>query len=141
MNTQTFTTGLRTSLAGPLAWLSCAAIAACGTTVSVTTAGAGPSGVQGGVSLSPTCGGAQREGTDCRAAYADVELRLLSASGEVVASARTSADGQYRLPAAAGRYRLQVVGRAKPMRCPVPDVVVSDGAFSTVDISCDTGMR
>lgn len=99
------------------------------------------SGVQGVVTLSPACGGAQREGADCRAVFANVELRLVAGDGAAVATTRSSASGQYRLAAPAGHYRLQVMTSAKLPRCPSPDVVVMDGKYAVVDIDCDTGMR
>lgn len=111
-------------------------------TTSALAAGSGAgSGVTGTVTTSPSCGGAQREGADCHAAYAAVELRLLSGSGAVVASTRTSSAGRYRLAAPAGAYRLQVMTAFKFTRCPQPEVAVRDAAFTVTDIDCDSGMR
>ena len=106
MNAATTTTA---SMPGPLpsrlvGWLTCALIA----TGEVAASG-GSSGVQGSVTLSPACGGPQREGVACTAPYADVELRLLASDGAAVASAYTSANGHYLLSAPAGRYRVQVM--------------------------------
>ena len=114
-------------------------------TAGALAAGGVSSGVQGVVTLSPSCGGAQREGVDCHAVYANVELRLVAGDGAAVAVAvattRSSASGQYRLTAPAGHYRVQVMTSAKLPRCPSPDVVVMDGKYAVVDIDCDTGMR
>lgn len=111
------------------------------TTSAIATTSGGGSGVQGAVTMSPSCGGAQREGADCHAAYAAVELRLLSGSGAAVASTRTSSAGLYRLAAPPGQYRLQVMTAIKLTRCPQPEVMVRDDAYTVIDIDCDSGMR
>ena len=119
-----------------LAGLSCTLLA-----IGALAAGAAPTGVQGTVTLSPACGGAQREGTDCKAPFADVELRLIADSGAVAASTRTASTGHYLLSAPAGHYRLQVMTVIKLPRCPTPEVVVRPQTVSVVDIDCDSGMR
>ena len=117
-------------------WLTCALIA-----TGAVAASGGSSGVQGSVTLSPACGGPQREGVACTAPYADVELRLLASDGAAVASARTSATGHYLLTAPAGRYRVQVMTPVRITRCPSPEVLVVAKQTSIVDIECDSGMR
>ena len=129
------------SMPGPLpsrlvGWLTCALIA-----TGAVAASGGSSGVQGSVTLSPACGGPQREGVACTAPYADVELRLLASDGAAVASARTSATGHYLLAAPAGRYRVQVMTPVRITRCPSPEVVVVAKQTSVADIECDSGMR
>ena len=119
-----------------LGWLTCALIA-----TGAAAASSGSSGVQGMVTLSPACGGAQREGVACNAPYADVELRLLASDGAAVASTRTSATGHYLLAAPAGRYRVQVMTPVKITRCPSPEVLVIVKQTSVADIECDSGMR
>ena len=99
------------------------------------------SGVEGTVTLSPACGGPQREGAGCQAPYADVEVRLIGHGGSVVATARTSSAGRYLLPAPAGNYHLQVMTPIKITRCPSPAVKVTQQQISVVDIDCDSGMR
>ena len=118
-------------------WVVCGLMATCALSVA---SGAG-SGVQGAVTTSPSCGGAQREGDDCHAPYVGVELHLLSLSGAVLASTRTSAAGAYRLDAPPGEYQLQVVTAVKFTRCPRPGVLVAGRAYTVVDIDCDSGMR
>lgn len=109
--------------------------------IGTAATGAGHSGVQGAVTLSPSCGGAQREGESCTAPYAGVELRLIDDGGAVAAATRTTATGSFMLPAPAGRYRVQVMTGSKITRCPPIDVVVTAKALSRVDIECDSGMR
>jgi len=98
-------------------------------------------GIHGTVSLSPSCPGAQVEGGKCRAPYGDAQLRLMGLDGSQVAAGSSSASGRFQLMAPAGRYRLQVILPAKPVRCPVTEVVVTETRSTLVDIDCDSGMR
>ena len=102
---------------------------------------ASPSGVEGTITMAPSCGGPQREGMECRVPYADIPIRLLSMNGVVLAQARTSASGHYRMPAPAGRHSLQVMPPIRLIRCPRAEAVVEDAAYTVVDIECDSGMR
>lgn len=111
------------------------------TTCVVAAAADAGSGVRGTISLSPACGGAQAEGQACRAAFADVEVRLLGTADAVVATDRTSPAGAYRMSAPAGHYVLKVVTPVKFTRCPSSMVTVQTGAETVVDIDCDSGMR
>ena len=119
-----------------MGWLTCALIA-----TGAAAASGGSSGVQGTVTLSPACGGPQREGVACTAPYADVELRLIGSDGATVASTRTSPGGHYLLAAPAGRYRVQVMTPVKITRCPSPEVLVVAKQTGVADIECDSGMR
>jgi hypothetical protein len=102
---------------------------------------ANSSGVKGRVTLSPTCGGPPREGEDCQAPYAQVEIRLLDEAGSVAGQTRTSPQGQFHIAAAAGRYRLQVMTLEKITRCPLVHVLISANTVASVDLDCDSGMR
>jgi hypothetical protein len=134
------------SMPGPppsrlMGWLAGVLTAIGAAFVSCAGGASAGSGVQGAVTLSPACGGPQREGVSCNSPYADVELRLMTDGGAMVASTRTSATGRYLLAAPAGRYRLQVMTPVKITRCPSPEVVVVAKQTSVVDIECDSGMR
>ena len=119
-------------------WLACALIASGAASAS---GDAGP-GVQGVVTLSPTCGGPQREGgAACEAPYAGAEVRLVSGNGATVAAARTTTAGRYLVSAPAGHYRVMVTTPIRFTRCPSPEVVVTEGKVSVVDVECDSGMR
>ena len=119
-------------------WLACALIVSGAASAS---GDAGP-GVQGVVTLSPTCGGPQREGgAACEAPYAGAEVRLVSASGATMATARTTTAGHYLLSAPPGRYRVMVTTPIRFTRCPSPAVVVTEGKVGVVDVECDSGMR
>ncbi len=58
--------------------------------------------------------------------------------GEVVACTTADADGSYRVAVAPGRY---VVTADAGMSCEPMDARVTAGAYSKVDIPCDTGIR
>jgi hypothetical protein len=60
------------------------------------------------------------------------------AAGDVVARATTDDDGTYHIVVAPGDY---VVTADAGMSCELMDASVTDGAFATVDIPCDTGIR
>jgi hypothetical protein len=60
------------------------------------------------------------------------------AAGDVVARATTDDDGSYHIVVAPGDY---VVTADADMSCELMDASVTDGAFATVDIACDTGIR
>ena len=131
-------TGLNVLVEITRAW---AALALLGTGMAALGSGGASSGVEGRVMLSPACGGAQREGTACSTAFAAVELQLMSETGAVVTAARSSAAGQYRLPAAPGSYRVKVMTANKITHCPSLEAVVQPGAYTRLDIECDSGMR
>ena len=60
------------------------------------------------------------------------------AAGEVVARAKTNADGRYRIVVAPGDY---VVTADAGMSCELMDARVTNAAFAEVDIPCDSGIR
>jgi hypothetical protein len=60
------------------------------------------------------------------------------AAGEVVARAATDADGTFRVAVAPGNY---VVTADAGMSCELMDARVTAGAYSKVDVPCDTGIR
>ena len=103
------------------------------------------SGVAGQVHLGPQCP-VETEGDPCAdqpAAGSRVTVaRQLPgdsyAGGEVVARTTTDANGRYRVAVAPGEY---VVTADAGMSCELMDARVAPGAYSKVDIPCDTGIR
>jgi hypothetical protein len=103
------------------------------------------SGVAGRVHLGPQCP-VETEGEPCPdepAAGSRVTVaRQLPgesyAAGEVVASTTTGADGTFRVAVAPGEY---VVTAEAGMSCELMDARVTAGAYATLDIPCDTGIR
>ena len=57
---------------------------------------------------------------------------------EVVARTTTHADGSYRVAVPPGMY---VVTAHAGMSCELMNIRVTSGAYSKVDIPCDTGIR
>ena len=103
------------------------------------------SGVTGRVHLGPQCP-VETEGEPCEdkpaaGSRVTVAKQLPGdsyAGGDVVARTTTEADGSYRVVVAPGRY---VVTADAGMSCELMDARVVAGAYSKVDISCDTGIR
>lgn len=104
-----------------------------------------PSGVTGWVHLGPQCP-VQTESDPCDdnpapGSRVTVAKRLLGNSdvgGQVVAHTTTHADGSYRVGVPPGTY---VVTSDAGMSCKPMHVQVTSGAYSTVDVPCDTGIR
>ena len=103
------------------------------------------SGVTGRVHLGPQCP-VETESEPCEdkpAAGSEVTVAKQLpgdsyAGGEVVARTTSDTDGNYRVAVAPGRY---VVTADAGMSCELMDAQVEAGAYSTVDIPCDTGIR
>ena len=103
------------------------------------------SGVAGWVHLGPQCP-VETEGDPCEdkpAAGSKVTIATPlpgnpDAAGEVVARTTTDADGIYRVAVSQGMY---VVTAQAGMSCEPTNVRVTSGAYSKVDIPCDTGIR
>ena len=101
----------------------------------------GSSGVDGTVTLAPTCPGPQLAGRNCASTLSARLIELIDTSGAVIASTSTKEDGSFTLPAAPGNYQLRVVRQGLFPRCPVVPVVIVAGAVARTDVACDTGMR
>jgi len=103
------------------------------------------SGVTGLVHLGPQCP-VESAGDPCEdQPAANVTVTVSEqlpgeayAAGEVVARATTNADGTYRIAVAPGEY---VVTADAGMSCELMDARVTRGAYTEVDIPCDTGIR
>ena len=103
------------------------------------------SGVVGVVRLGPQCP-LESEDDPCTdqpavGARVTVARRIPGdsrAAGEVVARATTDADGTFRVAVAPGNY---VVTADAGMSCELMDARVTAGAYSKVDVPCDTGIR
>lgn len=103
------------------------------------------SGVAGRVHLGPQCP-VETQGDPCPDEPAAGSMVTVAeqlpgdsyAGGEVVARTMTVADGTYRVAVAPGNY---VVTADAGMSCELMDARVTAGAYSRVDIPCDTGIR
>jgi hypothetical protein len=120
-----------------------ALLAGCGVQHPATTQD--HSGVAGRVHLGPQCP-VETEGDPCEdkpGAGAGVTVAKQTpgdsyAGGEVVARTTTDAHGNYRVAVPPGRY---VVTAQAGMSCELRNIRVTTGAYSRVDIPCDTGIR
>ena len=103
------------------------------------------SGINGQVLLGPQCP-VESVGEPCDdVPAADVLVSVSTqppgeayGAGEPVATTRTGADGTFELALAPGDY---VVTADAGMSCEFMDAHVTEGAFATVDVPCDTGIR
>ena len=103
------------------------------------------SGIAGRVRVGPQCPVQTKEHPCGDAAAAASRLTIAKqlpgepeTAGEVVARTTTNGHGAYRVTVAPGRY---VVTPDAGMWCQPMNVRVTAGAFSQVDIRCDTGIR
>jgi len=108
----------------------------------VTTAVACSSGIQGTVTLGPTCP-VERPGMTCTKPYAGT-IDIFSESGRLLKAVSSSADGKFRVGLKPGTYTLKPEprdpARPYPMGKPVT-VTVKPGSYATVNIQYDTGIR
>lgn len=103
------------------------------------------SGVTGLVHLGPQCP-VEIAGEPCAdQPAADVTVTVSEqipgesyAASKVVAHGTTNGDGVFRIAVAPGDY---VVTAQAGMSCELMDAAVSEHAYATVDIACDTGIR
>ena len=141
-------TGLRRTLAFDIAALFATALlaavllAACGGTSDVPLEPATDSGIEGHVTVGPSCP-VVRAGVPCPDRPYEAELTILDGSGREVATAHSDAGGSYRIALAPGRYRVIPLS---PPGLPLPraqavEVTVPPGRFVTLDISYDSGIR
>ncbi len=101
-----------------------------------------PSGVMGKAGQVPGCPGPQRiDQGPCVAPLGELKLELRDGAGRVVGSATTGPDGRFKIHAPAGSYRLRALIEGVYPRCPELRVKVANGAFTTAELECDSGMR
>lgn len=97
--------------------------------------------VTGIVIVSPSCSGPERLGSDCQAALAGVEVRLLGGDARVVAKAVTDHEGRFLLLASQGAYELRVIIAGKLPACPVTPITIGQSPPPQQRIECDSGRR
>lgn len=109
------------------------------------TTPAGESGVAGLVHLGPQCPVETVDDPCDDKPAANVRVTVSEqlpgesyTAGREVASGTTDGDGAFRIDVAPGSY---VVTAEAGMSCELMDATVTDGAYATVDVPCDTGIR
>lgn len=104
-----------------------------------SAAGDGSSGISGLITMGPMCP-VIREGEPCPDKAIEAEVEVLAASGRKVTTFHSDKDGRFRVPLKPGEYLLRPRGNG-PQRAPEQQVTVPEGAFATVDIHYDSGIR
>jgi hypothetical protein len=103
------------------------------------------SGIAGVVRLGPQCP-VEVEGQPCpdlpaarvKVLIAEQQPGELYGAGDPVAETTTDAKGRFRVALEPGAY---VVTAEAGMSCEHMDAVVTAGAFTNIDVPCDTGIR
>jgi hypothetical protein len=118
--------------------LTFVALAACGASA------AGGSGVRITVTAGPTCP-VERNPPDpnCKPKPMDATIRIATRGGRTVATLRTGSDGKVSKRLGAGSYRA-TAGNTNPgvmPACRPVNFTVHKGRYTSVRISCDTGIR
>lgn len=113
------------------------------TTVTTTTSPVLTGQLNGRVTLSPIC---PVETVPPAAAcapkgYQTTVIALVAGTQKEVGRTTSGADGKFLLAFLPGRYDIEAVGGATLPRCEVKTVTLVKNATTTVDLSCDTGIR
>ncbi len=125
---------LSSALTGLLACFTLAQV------TSTATAG-GASGIEGTISAGPTRGGPVREGESGSAPVAKMSF-LVKQRGRVITSFETDEQGHFQVALDPGHYSVArkdyvgAVGKYGPF-----EVDVSPGKMTSVNWTCDTGLR
>jgi hypothetical protein len=101
------------------------------------------SGIQGRVTIGPLCP-VEVAGSPCPDAPFPATITVRRSDGDPVLHAETGDDGRFRIPLSPGTYAIE----AEPLQqggiarmLPVDPVTVRAGAYTTVPISFDSGIR
>jgi hypothetical protein len=119
--------------------LGVALLSGCGGTSSSHGSTPPPATVRGRVTAGPTCP-VERVGHPCAPRPVRAVVEVL-ASARVVARARTRRDGTFALSIAGGSYTLAVRTPHPFPRCTPRNITLAPGSTSTIDLTCDTGLR
>jgi len=101
------------------------------------------SGIQGSVSLGPTCP-VQRDPPDPACAdkpYVTTVTVMRSGSSAVFASLQSDTSGAFQFSLPPGSYTVSALGGTMLPRCAAVSVTVPTSGYVRADISCDTGIR
>ena len=107
-----------------------------------STPGSLTSGIQGTVTVGPHCPVVQAE-SPCPDTPFDGKVRVSDARGGVVAEVQVDPTGAYRIGLEPGTYVVETVldSSGGPPTATPATVVVQADAFTTADLSVDTGIR
>ena len=100
------------------------------------------SGIVGNVSMGPTCP-VEKDPPDPKCAdkpYANARLTITSQDGQKY-DGETDVDGKFNIQTGPGVYTISIAPINIFPSCADTEVTVTEGKFSNIDISCDTGIR
>lgn len=129
---------LHSSLFLPLALL--AAIAGCQRSGALLGPDA-PQGVEGRALLGPTCPVQPADSTTCQDQPYQASVTVLEANGSEVTRFRTGTDGSFRVGLEPGTYTLHPQSGNPFPHATDQSVTVAPGAYTSVTILFDTGIR
>ncbi len=105
-----------------------------------TLAPSGDSGIEGTVTIGPTCP-VQRIDSPCPDRPYEAIILVLDGDRRQVAEARSGTDGRFRVLVAPGTYTLSPRSRAAYPHAAEQTVTVADGRITSVQIVFDSGIR
>jgi hypothetical protein len=105
-----------------------------------TPAPSGDSGVEGTVTIGPTCP-VQRIDSPCPDRPYEATVIVLDAARRPVAEVRSAADGHFRVVLAPGAYTLSPQAQGAFPHAAEQTVTVLEGQITTVQIAFDSGIR
>ena len=118
---------------------ACLLLAACGSPATAPPAG---TGIQGTVTIGPTCP-VERVNSPCPPRPVAVAVVVSNTSGNEVTRFRSGADGRFKVALAPGRYVLVGQGPSTAsLPRPIPvSVTVTSGSYAVVTVQFDSGIR
>jgi hypothetical protein len=103
---------------------------------------AAQSGIEGIVTLGPACPGPQSNVLPCPDKPYQATLVFLDSQGREQARVTSGTDGRYRVTLAPGRYTVVPLNPSSGLpHASSVDATVSSGAYTTVNITYDSGIR
>ncbi len=109
-------------------------------TTTPTPQPSGESGIDGTVTIGPTCP-VERIESPCPDRPYEASIAVLDAAGRKVAEARSDADGRFHLALPPGVYRLVPQSAGTPPTAQEQTATVAAGGFTAVEIAYDSGIR
>ncbi len=97
--------------------------------------------IVGRVTLSPTCP-VENNPPDPKCAPKGYKTTVTARkNGQVVTSTMSDVNGEYKFTLAPGEYQIELTGGQTFPRCNAETAVVKTGLTTTLNLSCDTGIR
>jgi hypothetical protein len=101
-------------------------------------------GIQGQVTLGPTCPVMREGDNSCTDKPYQTTVQIIeigSPNSAPFATAETASDGTFFVELPPGKYAVQPIGGTPLPSCNTQEITVEEGVYSTVDLSCDSGIR